>query len=438
MTVMLAAIPLLCAAEPRQRVPDKLTLNEAMEIAFRSSTVLARASAQVKQAEAQSMQARSSLLPQVGVAVTDAGQTVNLRAMGIDIPLPGFSPRVGPFQTVDARANAGVNLFNVPLWKRERAAREQVLAVSSSSANARELLALQVAVAFAQAYRAQSAVATLERQVNLARKLHEVTTQRFDLGAASRLETRRSLQQVQSLDQTLIESRHTLVTAKLQLAHVLHAEAGSDFVLEESRAGEGRSWAPEEALRVAVKGRPEMRMMEAQIRAGELRVEAARAQRLPTVSVNAGYGQSGRSWTDNLNTFRVQGSINIPIYTGRRIEAETAEAQARVDELKAQREELSSQIDTEVLSALSALDAARKQLAVARESAALAAEEVELSTERFRLGVADNTEVTLAQERLTRAEDNAVRAAYQADLATAQVYRALGTAEQFYRRGNQR
>lgn len=417
----------VAAAADRPAIPATLTLPEALDIAFRSSTALTRAAALVTQSEGLAGQARSPLLPQIGLSAAETGQTVNLRTFGISFP--GAPAKVGPFQTVDARANLTQNLLNLPARDRSRASLEQVKATRALAMSAHEMLAYQVAVAYSQTFRAQNAAATLERQLALARKLHATTQDRVELGVSTQLDAKRSQQQVNSIEQALIEAENTVTSAKLQLANLLHAEVTANYTVAEPPAVA----ASDGALATALEARPDYRAALTQIRAAELRLSAVKAQRYPVVQIRANYGQSGPAINQNLNTFQVQGAISVPIYTGGRIEGETVEAQGKIAELKAQADELRSQIETEVLSNVANVDSGVRQLAVARRNVTLANEELDLSNARFTGGVADNTEVVNAQDRITRAEDAVIRAAFQLDIARAQLARALGTAEKTYR-----
>jgi len=416
---LILALPLMAAPA---EIPEQLSLRQALDLALKNSATLRRAVAQLQQAEAQSAQAHSQILPQVNVAAYDTLQTVNLRAMGIDVPL--LPARVGPFQVVDARAYLSQNVLNLPVRDRDRAAREQTRSVAALAGNARELLALQVGSTFAQALRAQSSQQTFERQLELARKLHQITQDRLDAGVASRLEATRSLQQVNNLAQAVEEARHQATAAKLQLANLLNARITSSYTLVDEPAA-----APEvssNAVVQALEARPDYRAALARIKAAEFQVSAARRQRYPVIQFRADYGQSGRKPFQNLNTFHLQGILNVPIYTGGRIEAEITEAQARVSEARATADEIRSQVETDVLTAVAATQAAQRELDIARSGVKLAAEELDLASARFTSGVADNTEIVNAQDRLARAEDNVVRAAYNRDLALTQLRRALG------------
>jgi outer membrane protein TolC len=406
---------LLFAITARPEIPARLSLSEAIEMSLKSSPALQKAAAQVQQSEAQAAQFRSQRLPQFNVTAADTGQTVNLRALGITTSL--LPAKAGPFQTVDARANITQPVLDIALLDRDHAAKEHIKVSRYLALNVRELLSFQVAVAFAQALRTQSAVSTLEQQLTLARKLQSITQDRLDRGVSSKLDLKRSEIQVQNLEQGMLETQNDLTAAKLHLADLLHAKPSTEFILTETK----REDPPPTAAT-----RSDYRAAESAVRTAELRLAAARHQRYPTGAFRANYGQSGPAWNENLNTFLIQGALNIPVYTGGRIESEIAEAQGKLAEAKADLEELRSQIETETLAARAARDSAQRQGEVARRTVELAKEELDLSTDRFTEGVADNTEVVNAQERLTRAEDNVLKAAFNLDLAQAQLKRALG------------
>ncbi len=433
-----AGISALAGAE-RPEIPARLTLEQAVSIAFTQNSDLRRADARAAGTAAERDRVRAPLLPQVSISAFDALQTVNLRARGIQAPeIPGvgsFLPvRVGPFSQVDARALVTQELFNVPLRHRHRAANARVESAEAERVNAREALALQVVAAYVEAQRSQAMEATLRKQLSLARQLHTITTDRFQQGIASSLETKRALQQANNLQQSLFEAESGLTAAKLQLANVMQAKIGSGFELADMAGFYNTAMMSEpEALAAALQGRPEYRAAQAQVRAAELELRAARSRRLPTLSFAADYGQSGRAPFQNLNTYRLQGSLNIPLYLGGDISAETRQQHSRLDEAQAFLEDLEAQIETDVLTALSGVASARRQVEVADETIRLAGEELDLSTARFTSGVTDNTEVVNAQDRLARAEENRIRALFNLNLHRAKLQRATGMAEKAYR-----
>ncbi len=426
MILMALTVTLVVAGE-RPAIPARLTMPEALEITLRSSASLRRAEAQLRQSEGQSMQLRSGLLPQVSIGASDALQAVNLKTMGLDFP--GLPSRVGPFQTVDARAYLTQNVFQWQAVERNRAGRAQWEASAAQRNNVREMVTLQVATGFAQALRAQSSSARLSEQVQLARQLVSITEERLRAGVASELEVKRSRQQMNNLEQSWIESRNSLTTAKLQLAHLMHAQVSASFELVDDSTPDADPPDAAGALAESMDARADYRAAQSQLRAAEHNLKSVKAQRYPVIQFQAGYGQSGRKPFENLNTFHIRGVLQMPVFTGGRIAGEQTEAEGKVEEARAALDEIRSQVETEVLSGLSALQSAREQTRVAQSTVGLAKDELSLALERFTSGVADNTEVVNAQDRLSRAEDNLVRAEYQTGIARAQMRRATGAAQ---------
>jgi outer membrane protein TolC len=97
-------------------------------------------------------------------------------------------------------------------------------------------------------------------------------------------------------------------------------------------------------------------------------------------------------------------------------------------------DQLRSQIETDVLTAIAGVEWARKQVETSAANVELSREEVQLTRQRFTQGVTDNTEVVNAQDRVSKADDARVRAMYTLGLARANLARATGAAEKTYRK----
>jgi outer membrane protein TolC len=428
--ILLLALLAPLAVGQTTEIPPRLTLSDAVSIALRQGLLLRRAAAALRQSEGAAQQAESQWYPQFSFGYRHSGQTVNLQALGINVPfLPG---RVGPFEALDARVFVSQNIVNVPLLERRRAARSQRDSAASLAANAREDLAYQVAVLWTNALRAQQLHATLAGQTELSRKLAQITADRRDMGVASEVEWKRSLQQVNNLEQSLAEAENNLVAAKLQLAVMLNATPSSEFELVEEPAGSIMALPGEDALAAAFASRLDYRAARQAVEAAARRLAAARAQRYPVVQFRADWGQSGVGIARNLSTYSVQGSVTVPLSTGGRIAGEIVEAEGRLAEAQALLDEIRLRVTADVRAALAAAGAARRELDISSRTVELAREELELVTLRFTSGAADNTEVVNAQDRLTRAEDARVRAQFHWRLAQAALHRATGGGEKFY------
>jgi len=428
---LLLLTAVLITAADRPTLPANLTLNEALGIALTNSTVIRSAQAELEQASARSVQSRSVRLPQLDIGMRQNLQTVNL--IGIGIPVPGDTGKIGPFGSMDAR----IFLSQEILYLSSRRSWQSSQAREDSSRllvnNARELVSLNVVATYLEALRAKATRDTLVEQIRLANELYSLTRERVTQGVAADLDAVRAMQPVNSLEQQRQEAEQNYIATKLNLTNILQAQVTSAFEVSDQAAyGEGGLPDRSAAFQTAIAARPDYRAAEATVKAAELKVRSAKAVRMPTVTARVDDGQSGNSPVHNLNTYRVQGEVNIPLFTGKRIQGEIEEAESQAHQAQVALDESRSQIETDVLTALSAVEWALKEVATSAGNVTLSRRELDLSRARFARGITDNTEVVNAQDRLAKADDATIRAQYRLGLARASLARAMGTAETTY------
>ena len=434
LVAILLLFPNLALAADQKDLPKQLTVSEALTIALTNSSILRTAQSQLEQATGRYEQARSVLLPQVGFTAYQAYLTMDLRGLGIDIP--GISEgKQGPFASMDARLRLTQDLLNIAnreAWKSSRSRQESSRLLVD---NARETVVLNVVGAYLLALRAKASRDAITEQTKLATDLLRLTEDRVRQGISAPLEANRAQQQVNSLQQQQQEAEQDYIEAKLALANTLQAKITSDFDVEDNAAyGTELTQDRESAIQSALASRPDYRADEANVKAAELQVQSVKAYRLPTISAGFSDGQSGETPVRNQNTYRLQGNIDVPIFTGGRIRGQINEAEGALREAQSTLDHLHSQIEAEVLTAMAGVEWALKQVTTSAGNVQLSRQEVELSRQRFTQGVTDNTEVVNAQDRVSRADDARVRAMYMLGLARANFARATGVAEKTYRK----
>lgn len=429
--VLLAAI-FLTGVTAAQDLPKQLTLSDAVKLALSNNSTLRTAQSRLEQASGEYMQSRSALLPQVEVHARQAYLTINLLGLGLDIPTVPQG-KTDPFGSMDARAVLTqdlVNIANFQAWKSSSSKRDSSRFLV---ANAREVVVLTVVAAYLQALRAKASRDALAEQTKLAEDLYQLTEDRVKQGVSANLEANRAQQQVNSLEQQRQEAEQSYIGAKLTLANTLQARITSEFEVEDASAyGVETIIEREAAVKAALAQRPDYHAAEANTRAAQLQVDSVKATRLPTVSTSFSDGQSGSSPVNNVNTYRLQASLDVPIFTSGRIRGQIDEAQGALREAQSAMDQLRSQIEADVLTAFAGVEWAQKQVVTSIANVKLSREEVQLSKQRFSQGITDNTEVVNAQDRVSRADDARVRALYTLGLARANLARATGAAEKTY------
>lgn len=430
----LLTLPTLASAADEQDLPKQLTLSQAITIALANNSILRAVQSRLEQASGRYTQSRSSLLPQLELNARQSYLTINLIGLGIDIPsVP--QGKTGPFASMDARLLLSqdlLNIANLQAWKSAHSRQESSRLLVD---NAREIVVLDVVATYLQALKAKASRDTLEEQRKLATDLYNLTEDRVKQGVAAPLEANREQQQVNSLQQQQQEAEESYIAAKLSLANALQKRITSEFDVDDTAAyGTDTKADRDTALQSALASRPDYLSLEANVKAAELQLKSVQAYRIPTATASFSDGQSGETPVRNVNTYRLQGEINVPIFTGGRIRGEINEARGALREAQAGLDQLRSQIETEVLTAMAGVEWALKEVETSAANVTLSRQEVELARQRFTQGVTDNTEVVNAQDRVSRADDARVRAQYTLGLARANLARATGAAEKTYRK----
>jgi outer membrane protein len=431
---LLTLFAAMAGATNQPEIPKTLTLSQAITIALANNSLLRTAQSRLEQASGRYAQSRSALLPQVEGTAHQSYLTINLLGLGIDIPqVP--EGKTGPFGSFDGRVTLRQDILNIAnreAWKSSRSVQESSRFLVN---NAREVVVLDAVAAYLQALSAKATRDALTEQTKLATDLYRLTEDRVTQGISAPLEANRALQQVNSLQQQQQEAEQSYVAAKLSLANALQVRITSDFEVDDSAAyGSEMKIDRDTALQSALYTRPDYRAAQANVSAAELQVKAVQASRIPVVGTSFSDGQSGSTIAENFNTYRLAANLDVPIFTSGRIRGQIEEAQGALREAQAGLDQLHSQIETEVLTAMSGVEWALKEVETSAANVKLSRQEVELARQRFAQGITDNTEVVNAQDRVSRADDARVRAMYTLGLARANLARATGTAEKTYRK----
>ena len=288
LALSMVVVPVMpAAAQNKPILPKDLTLSQALEIALRNSSTLREAEANLEQASGQYKQARSELLPQIGIVVRQGYLRVNLQGFGLDIP--NEPTLIGPFASMDARVLWRQDLLNIASFRSSQSYSSRRDSSRFLVQDAREVVVLNVVSAYLQALTAKASRDTFTEQTRLANELHQITVDRFKQGAASELDTVRAKQQVNFREQQRQEAEQSYVAAKLTLASLLQANVTADFeVTDQAAYGSGDTMNRDATVQAALATRPDYRAAQAAVRAADLQVKSAEATRLPTFRLSFG------------------------------------------------------------------------------------------------------------------------------------------------------
>jgi outer membrane protein TolC len=409
----------------------KLSLREAIARGLNNNLGAVGQSNAVRQAEGQSQIARSALLPNASGYLAETLQQISLSAEGLRIKIPGFTipPTIGPFNNIDLRGSLTQSIVDLTAWNNYRSSKDVFRASQFAARDARELVVLAVCGAYLQVIATKERVKSAHAQLDTATALFQQTQQKRSVGLVPQIDVDRSEVEELTQQQRVISLETEVAKQKIILARLIGLSPSDQYDLtDEVPFLAAPDLGFEDALKQAIERRTDIKAAEAQIRAAEHTLAAARDERLPSLTVNGNYGKIGTNPPQAHTTYFGAATLNIPIWQGGRTEGEIAQAKATLAQRRAELEDTRSQVESDVRNAFLDLRAATSQVDVARRNLQVTRETLDLTRQRFDAGVTDNVEVIQAQESLTSAELDVINSIFAHNVAKLSLARSIASA----------
>jgi outer membrane protein TolC len=415
--------------------PIHLTLAEAVDRGLKTNLGVLSAAHSSSAAAAQRIQALSALLPNISANASETIEQVNLAAYGFKFNLPansGFTipSVVGPFTFSQLQGTLSQSIYDPVARANWRTTREMEHAAELSAKDARELVVLAVAGTYLQTIATQARIESQRAQVAAAQAIYDQAQVRKTAGTNAKIDVMRTLVEFQTEQQRLRSLDADLKQQKLSLARIIGLPLDRELDLSEPLSPEIVP-VPESATAVdtALKTRSDLRASEAQVTAAQRALAAARAERMPAVSLSGDYGVTGSTPIQTHGVFTVTGSVSVPIWLGGRIKGDIQQAEATLHQRESELADQRRDVEQQVRAALIKLEAAVGQLDLAQSNRTYAAETLHEASDRFHLGVATTVEVVQSQQQAAAAESDYVSSLLSLDLARLDLSRAVGQAE---------
>jgi OMF family outer membrane factor len=267
---------------------------------------------------------------------------------------------------------------------------------------------------------AQQALATAQAQ------WHDAQV-RFTAGTAAQFDVLRAQVDIDTAQQQLISADNAMTVAQAALLQALGLADG-EYYAADGLATVASGTLPDlpTLLEQAYTRRPELRAVDWQLHAASDALRAARAERMPTISLLATYQQVSPESLELFNLLTLTAQADLNILDGGLVRAHTREAQAQRTQAQGARELLRTEVAGDVRQAYAQVTAASAQLAVAGAQVDYARELLRVARVRYQAGVATATEVSDAQSTLTQALQSQLQAQTNAAIDAAQLSFATG------------
>jgi len=413
-----------------------LTIVEAVRRGLETNLGIIGADATSTRARAERLQARSTLLPNISGSASENAAKVNLAAEGFSAGSFGsslpfqFSSVVGPFHYYDLHGSLQQSVFDLTAIHNLRSANASLSAAQMSVKQSRDEVVLAVAGVYLQIMAMTAEVEAQQAEVEYAQAGYRQAQAQVDAGNKALIEANRSLVELQTEQQRLRAQHGSLSKLKFQLARLIGLPLGLDIRIAERLTPLGsESLSTEDAIRRAWAQRQDLKAAEAQLRAAQEARKAAGAEYLPSASIAGQYGIQGMNPNHGNGVFQASATINIPIFQGGRVQADTLQADATVKQRRAELADQRGIVELDVRNALTDLAVAGDQVGTAESNRTLALENLKQSQDRFAVGVADSIELVNAQQSLAAADSDYISALFSQYLAHVSLARAIGEGE---------
>jgi outer membrane protein TolC len=407
-----------------------VTLGEAIELAQTKDPNVVKARGDIAAARATKRAGYGAFLP-----------SLSLRAGGGSSfsEFPRIDPRTGQLvsannttNSINVELDASVDLFTG--FRRGadlRAARAQITQAEAELDQARWQTAYNVSNEFFNALLNTELLRVRKEQLRRAQQQLTI--------AMARLVTRGA--PVSDSLQAVVEASQ----ARLQLLNQESLVARAEANLARAVGVPGRMGAaPDSSLEVrpiaidtttllaeATQRSPAVLYAEAGLKAAEANLASQKTAYWPQVGLSA-FTNYGGNDQDPSNRYRLFNNrnlnlgVSLPIFNGFQREQQIASRQATVDQAVAVAADRRREIEANLIAQLSALGTARERIALAETSLTAARANSAVQLERYRLGTGTVLELVQAQDRLSRAEEEAVSARFDYLRAKAQIETLIG------------
>jgi outer membrane protein TolC len=412
----------------------KLTALDAINRALEHNLGVLTATESISQAEGARLLAKAGLMPDINGHVSETRQVLNLAAFGFPLP-DGIPSIVGPFNVFDARVGVSMPILDLHASNDLKAARHNLEAAKYSYKSARELVVLVAADAYLRTMAADARAVSAHTQVETAQALLTQATDLKTAGLVAGIDVLRADVQLSTQKQRATAAQNEFEKTKLGLARLIGLPVGQNFTLVDELPDAPIPDIPlEEALDRAYKARPDYQAALERLHAAESARAAISGELLPSVHVNADYGDLGLSIPDSHYTYTLTGLLSIPIFNAGKTKGRAVQADAELRNRRSEVEDMKSGIYYDIRTAFFDLQANGEQLEVATHGKDLAATTLVQARDRFSAGVTNNIEVIQAQEALALANDQYILALYTYNVSKAALARGLGDAEEATRK----
>jgi outer membrane protein TolC len=418
--VLLAALMVLAAAPVASaQEPMNLTLDQALQLARQHNRALVVERARLQQAQVQVEQGWAALFPTLAA---QGRYSRNYKEVALNFG--GAALLLQPSNQLDASISLSLPLIAPPAYAGLEALKAGARASEASFAAAEDNLLVNVAQTFYLAGIADDVVAARQSNIQVARATLQNARARLEAGSVTKVDVDRAELAVVRAEQAERESRNGRDRTYRALATLIQENRPFKAMVQ--------SVAPEmhdeRELDMALKLRPEFRLLEESTNAAEAQARAHAWRWAPSLS---GFGNARRFNYDNFARDRyswvVGAQLDWLLFDGGARDASRHFANAQAAESRARAAVLRDSIRDDLSDGRRQVETKQRALETAERSVTLATEVLEVVRVQYEAGSVTQVDLLSAQDSLVLAREALAQARYDLAAADLALRRTAGT-----------
>ena len=406
-----------CACGMISHAQNKITLDEAIEIALSESNTIKIAEMTIEKTGYAQKGAYSALYPNISASGsyqrTLKKQVMSMEFMGEEQSFP-----VGTNNNVSAGLSAAMPLVNAQLWQSLKLSALDVELAIEQARSSKISMVSQVKQAFYAVLLAKEAYSVYKEVYDNAQKNFEDVEKKYNVGKASEFEYLRAKVNANNAEPEVYSAENAVVLAIWQLKAIM----GVDLSTEIDVIGALSDYANEMTVSLAssetVSFENNTNLLQLQLQDEMLSrtIKMTKYQYIPTLSASFSYNYMamGNTFDMNWNPYSVVAlSLNIPIFDGFAKHNNIRQYQKTQDILRLNIEDVERNLNIALENYRDKMNTSVKRYTAAETTLEMAQKSYNISEKMYELGKATLVELNDAQLALTQAQLTMSQAIYQ-------------------------
>ena len=397
---------------------EKITLDEAIEIALSESNTIKIADMTIEKTGYAKKGAYSALYPNIS-ATGNYQRTLKKQVMVMDMGMgEPLEIEVGTDNNVSAGITAAMPLVNAQLWQSLKLSALDVELAIEQARSSKISLVSQVKQSFYAVLLAKEAYNVYKEVYDNAQKNFEDTEKKYKVGKASEFEYLRAKVNVNNAEPEVFNAENSVVLAIWQLKAIMGIDLNTNIDIE-GRLADYEDEVLSSMLvsdSISFENNTNLLQLKLQDEMLSRTIKMSKFQYIPTLSAQFAYNYNamGNTFDMNWNPYSVVAlSLNIPIFDGFSKRNNIRQYKKTQDILRLNIEDTERSLNIALENYKNQMKTSVKRYTAAESTLEMAQKSYNISEKMYELGKATLVELNDAQLALTQAQLTMSQAIYQ-------------------------